>query len=131
MTVLCLNKKQTQPEDIVVCFLSLIKLGFFRSGFFGSFLYSYGCLFYLLAFAGCGRGSFLVGAFLEFFYASGSVHKFLFAGIKRMALVAKFHADGFEGAASDKFITTSTDYLGIIVIGWMNGFLHKIEKILI
>jgi len=120
------NKKQTQHKYIVVCFLNLIKLGFFCSGLFGGFLYSYSRFLYFLAFAGCVSGSFLVHAFLEFFYAAGSVHKFLFAGIKRMALIAKFHANSLHGAAGNEFITASAYYFCVIVIFRMNFFLHKL-----
>ena len=62
--------------------------------------------------------------FLEFLYAASGINEFLFAGIKRMTLVAKLNADFLECATSNKTVTAGAGYFGIGVILWMNIFFH-------
>ena len=71
-----------------MCSTLLFGRSFFVS--FSCFFGSESSLFYFFAFTSSGCGSNFRGVFLEFFYATSSVNEFLFASIKRMALVAQF-----------------------------------------
>ena len=72
-----------------------------------------------------GSRFFFGRAFLEFFYATSRVYKFLFTRIKRVALVAELNANFFHGAASDKFIATGTGHLAVGVVLRMDFGFHR------
>jgi hypothetical protein len=85
------------------------------------------CKKLLLFLAGCrsrlSRLS-LHQALLEFVHAAGGVHKFLRAGVKRMARVADAHDDhGLGGAGLDLIAAGATDFR--VHIFRMNVRLHK------
>lgn len=86
-----------------------------------------GGLLYFFAFADSGSGGLFAGAFLEFLHPAGGIHKFLLAGIKRMALIAELSADFFHGTAGGKNITAGAGYLAIRKKFGMNRFFHKIN----
>lgn len=93
----------------------MLLFGFGGGGFF-SFLFGGGGLFNFFAFAGRGNGGNFAHLFLEFLDAAGGVNKFLFAGIKRVALAAELDAYFFHGAAGGKSIAAGAGYLGVGIV---------------
>jgi hypothetical protein len=84
-----------------------------------------GSLLLFLAGRGGGLGSLgLGGALLEFVHATGGIHEFLLAGVKRMADVANADDDyRLGGAGRDHVAAGATDFR--VHIFWMNVRLHK------
>jgi hypothetical protein len=71
-------------------------------------------------FGGQGFG----GALLEFVHAAGGIHKFLRAGVERMAGVADAHDDGGTGRAGlDHVAAGATDFR--VIVFRMDVRLHK------
>jgi len=72
-----------------------------------------------------GSRFFFGRAFLEFFYATSRVYKFLFTSIKRMTLIAKFHRDFFHrGAGGERIAAGARDFC-FEIIGWMDVGFHE------
>jgi hypothetical protein len=81
-------------------------------------------LFLFLGGKGRLGGQGLGGALLEFVYATGGVHKFLLAGVKRMAGVANADDNGGLGGARFDHVATGATNLSVYIFR-MNVRLHK------
>ena len=69
-------------------------------------------------------------AFLEFLHSAGGIDNALFAGKIRMAFAAQLHPELFFCRACSKRITARTNDLGIVIIFWMDLFLHIANQLL-
>jgi len=72
-----------------------------------------------------GSRFFFGRAFLEFFYATSRVYKFLFARIKRMTLITEFYGDFFHRGAGGKRVTAGAGDFCFRIIGWMDVGFHE------
>jgi len=71
-----------------------------------------------------GGGGGLGGALLEFIHATGGIHEFLLAGVKRMADVADADDDGGFGGTRLDDVAASATNLGVYIFR-MDVRLHK------
>ncbi len=65
-------------------------------------------------------------ALLEFVHSTGSVNKFLLAGVERVAGAANFGMQFCLSGAGGKTVAAGAGYFGIRVIFRMNSLLHKV-----